>query len=265
MRAALAASDGLELALVSLSSVLGIEMLPPAEADELLEAYHDGALALPRPFGGWAAACLSEVDPSALERQLERGFVGLQLPASSLVDASGYARAAPLLEVLEERGRPLFIHPGPPGLQPHDAPAWWAALVPYVQQMHAAWFAFRVHGRAVYPTLRVCFAMLAGLGPLHGERLLARGGGRSAVDANEFLDSSSYGTRAIDAVVRVLGVDVLVNGSDRPYSEPAAPELGHAVLSALRSSNPLRLLEPLRQTDRKEVIDVLDVAAGAQS
>lgn len=257
-RAAQTTADGVGRALISLSSALGIEYLPAAEAGELLDAYHDGALALPSEFGAWAAACLTEVDPRALERQLDRGFVGLQLPATALLDAGGYARSAPLLEVLEQRRRPLFVHPGPAGTVPPSAPPWWQALVPYVQQMHAAWFAFRAHGRPAHPRLRVCFAMLAGLAPLHGERLLARGGERAAVDPDAFLDISSYGTRAIDATVRVLGVDVLVNGSDRPYAAPTMPELGDAVLSALRRSNPLRLL------DLEEVIDVVDVSAGAK-
>jgi hypothetical protein len=259
LRAAQAAADGLDLVLVSLSSALGIETLPPDEADELLVAYHDGAAQLPPPFAAWAAACLSEPDPSALERQLDRGFVGLQLPATALLDEAGYERAAPLLEVLEERCRPLFIHPGPSGLLSPQAPAWWSALVPYVQQMHSAWFAFRVYGRPAYPELRVCFALLAGLAPLHGERLLARGGQRSPIDREVFLEISSYGTRAVDATVRVLGVDVLVNGSDRPYAAPSPIDLGESVQSALAHTNPLRLLA------LEEVIDVLDVPAGAQS
>jgi Amidohydrolase len=259
VRAAQITADGVGRALISLSSALGIECLPVAEAGELLDGYHDGVLALPSQFGAWAAACLTEVDPRALERQLDRGFVGLQLPATALLDAAGYGRSAPLLEVLEQRRRPLFVHPGPAGTVPPSAPPWWQALVPYVQQMHAAWFAFRAHGRPAHPRLRVCFAMLAGLAPLHGERLLARGGERAAVDPDAFLDISSYGTRAIDATVRVLGVDVLVNGSDRPYAAPTTPELGDAVLSALRRSNPLRLL------DLEEVIDVVDVSTRAKS
>jgi 6-methylsalicylate decarboxylase len=257
-RAAQTAADEVGLALISLSSALGIEYLPAAEAAELLDAYHAGALALPSQFGAWAAACLTELDPRALERQLDRGFVGLQLPATALLDADGYARAAPLLALLEQRRRPLFVHPGPAGTVPPSAPPWWQALVPYVQQMHAARFAFRAHGRPAHPRLRVCFAMLAGLAPLHGERLMARGGERAAVDPDAFLDISSYGTRAVDATVRVLGVDVLVNGSDRPYAAPTTPELGDAALFALRRSNPLRLL------DLEEVTDVMDVPAGAQ-
>src|SRR5579859_1971687 len=71
-----AAADGLDLVCVSLSGALGIETLPPPEAEELLAAYHDGALELPAPFRAWASACLSDVDPAALERRLDEGFVG---------------------------------------------------------------------------------------------------------------------------------------------------------------------------------------------
>ncbi|MGA8718546.1 MAG: hypothetical protein WB557_11110, partial [Solirubrobacteraceae bacterium] len=67
-RAAVARADGLDLALVSLSSPLGIESLAPQEATELITAYHAGALALPDPFGAWAAARLTDVDAGALSR-----------------------------------------------------------------------------------------------------------------------------------------------------------------------------------------------------
>jgi 6-methylsalicylate decarboxylase len=267
-RAALARDDGLDLALVSLSSPLGIESLAPDEATELIAAYHEGVLALPEPFGAWAAACTTEVDPDALARQLERGFVGLQLPATSLLDAAGYEHVGPLLEVLEEAGLPLLVHPGPvarggslpgpgAGTAAIDQPPWWSAIVTYVQQMHAAWFAFRVHGRPRHPRLRVCFAMLAGLAPLHSERVAARAGDRGVVDQDVFLDVSSYGTRAADETVRVLGIDALVNGSDRPYADPASLELGPAALHAIRSANAMRLLYP------KEVFDDLAIASPA--
>jgi hypothetical protein len=262
-RAELARSDGLDLALVSLSSPLGIESLTPAEAGDLIDAYHDGALALPEPFGAWAAACLTAVDAAVLSRELERGFVGLQLPATALLDRAGYENAGPLLEVLEDARLPLMIHPGPVARETADGqPAWWPAIVSYVQQMHAAWFAFRVHGRPRHPRLRVCFALLAGLAPLHGERFAARAGAdvagdRGVVDPGVFLDVSSYGTRAVDATVRVVGIDALVNGSDRPYAEPASLELGPAALHAIRSANAMRLLYP------KEVFDDLAIASRA--
>jgi 6-methylsalicylate decarboxylase len=260
-RAAQAIADGLDLALVSLSSPLGIETLPADEAVELLEAYHDGTLGLPAPFGGWAAACLTAVDPGAVYRHLARGLVGLQLPATALLDAAGYARVRPLLEVLETAGKPLLVHPGPvgpaAGSPAHGSPPWWPALVPYVQQMHAAWFAFRAYGRRRHPSLRICFAMLAGLAPLHGERFVARAGERNVVDDRVFLEVSSYGTRAVDATIRVVGIDALVNGSDRPYADPVRLELGDAARHALRSANAERLLHP------KEVAHEVAVAAYA--
>jgi len=253
-----AGQDGLEMAIVSLSSALGIEQLAADEAAPLLDAYHDGALELPTPFRAWAAAGLSDVDPHALARQLDRGFVGLQLPATTLCDEPGYARVAPLLDVLEARDRALFIHPGPTTPSHGVVPGWWPAIVDYVQQMHAAWYGFRVFGRPRHPRLRVCFAMLAGLAPLHSERFAARAGERTVVDDLCFLEISSYGTRALDAVIRVLGIDVIVNGSDRPYSEPVVPGLGDAVMHALRNSNPSRLLH------LKEVSDDLALSARAQ-
>jgi 6-methylsalicylate decarboxylase len=236
-----AIDDGLDTALVSLSSPLGLELLPPAEAQPLLRAYHDGVAALPPPFRGWAAACLTDVDRSSLERELDRGFVGLQLPATALADADGYERAEPLISALVDRGRPLMIHPGPAS-SPARAPDWWPAIVSYVQQMYAAWYAFQRFGRPQYPELRVCFAMLAGLAPLHEERAGVRGGLRTVADEYTFLETSSYGPRAIDATVRVLGIDTLLSGSDRPYAAPSDSRLGAAAEVVLRSINPSRLL-----------------------
>jgi hypothetical protein len=109
--------------------------------------------------------------------------------------------------------------------------------------MHQAWFAFRTYGRPCHPRLRVCFAILAGLAPLHGERSAARGAGRGVVDGDAFVETSSYGPRAIDATVRVLGIDVIVHGSDRPYAPPPAAMLGKAAENALLTANPIRLLD----------------------
>jgi hypothetical protein len=150
--------------------------------------------------------------------------------------------------VLTERDLPLFVHPGPatdPG-----GPGWWPAVVPYVQQMHASWFAFAAFGRARHPELRVCFSLLAGLAPLHSERLKNRGGdSRGLVDSGMFLETSSYGPRAIDTIVRELGIDVVVNGSDLPYATAPDPALGDAAWHAVAVTNPSRLLN--RKESRK--------------
>ena len=250
LRAELVRADGLERAYVALSSPLGIEALPPAAARPLLDAWHEGAAALPFEFGAWAAPCLAEPDAGELAALLDRGFAGACVPAGALAYAAGWERCGPLLELLEERDAPLFVHPGPdPGAVRAEGiaaagarvPPWWPALTGYVAAMNAAWHAFAAFGRPSHPGLRVCFAMLAGLGPLHRERLVARGG-LSAADPNVFLDTSSYGPRAVDAIIRELGVDALVYGSDRPVIPAAEPGLGEAVQIAMRVRNPARLL-----------------------
>jgi 6-methylsalicylate decarboxylase len=247
-RAALSARDGAGRVVIGLSSPLGIEYLVREEAEPLLDAYHHGVIELGAPFAGWAAACLAEIDASDLAKQLDRGFVGLQLPATAVADESGYRWCSPLLDVLAVRDLPLFIHPGPVTGAGKGGPPWWAALVSYVQQLHAAWFAFRAYGRPAYPRLRVCFTALAGLAPMHGERLASRGGvdplARGVVDPHMFVETSSYGNRAVDSILRVLGVDMLVFGSDRPYAQPHSDlGLGGAARHAIHVTNPARLLQ----------------------
>jgi predicted TIM-barrel fold metal-dependent hydrolase len=246
-RAALVATDGLDRALVALSSPLGIEALPADEAEPLLAAYHDGVAELPAPFGAWAAVGLADPDPAALSDLLDRGFVGACLPADALASPAGFDRLGPVLETLGRRGVPLLVHPGQASAVSSARPRWWPALTDYVAAMQTAWHAFAVWGRPAHPALRVCFAMLAGLAPLHRERLVARGG-RAGSDPDVFLDTSSYGARAVDAVLREVGVDRLVHGSDRPVIPAVRLSLGDALEVALRERNPSRLLGPSTPT-----------------
>jgi predicted TIM-barrel fold metal-dependent hydrolase len=247
-RAALVTADGLQSALVAPSVPLGIEALPAGEAEPLLAAYHEGVAALPAPFGAWAAVGLADPDAAALSRLLDQGFAGACVAADALAGPDGYERLGPVLETLERRDAPLLIHPGPVvAAGPQAAPRWWTALTDYVAEMQTAWYAFALWGRPAHPALRVCFAMLAGLAPLHRERLQARGG-RAGGDAGVFLDVSSYGERAVDAVLREIGVDQLVFGSDRPVVAARELSLGDAVRVALREQNPSRLLGPTMAT-----------------
>lgn len=240
-RAALAAADGIDLAFVSLSSPLGIEELPTAQSWPLLDAYHEGVLALPHPFSAWAAANVRKPDLAVLRDVLAAGCVGLQLPATALLDARGYARCAPLLTELDRQGKPLFVHPGPAAAAP-DAPPWWPAMVSYVTQMHTAWFAWHEHGAPRLPRLRVVFAMLAGLAPLHADRMAARGGPSSRVpSAGAYVETSSYGPDVVEAVAAQVGADRVLLGSDRPYAAPVT--LGLDGNARLRVHNPAALFD----------------------
>jgi hypothetical protein len=238
--------DGVGLACVSLSSPLGIESLVRPEASALLAAWHDGARELPGHFRAWASVPAVDPDPEVLAALLaEETFVGLQLPASDLLSPAAWDRLADVLRVVERAGKPLFVHPGPEPAQPlaGRVPGWWAPVVGYVAQLQGAWWGWHaVRGRALFPSLRVLFAAGAGLAPVHHERHVARGGEPAPIDRDVFVDTSSYGPQAVDALARVLGIDVLALGSDRPYAVPIDRLPGAAVTHAVRSTNPRRLL-----------------------
>lgn len=240
--------DGVELALLSLSSPLGVETMDPHEAAPLLESWHSLADELDETdehagHGIWAAANLVEPDLAALSVTLKHERVyGLQVPASGMADPGALTRLAPVLAVVEQANLPVLVHPGPAAAPSAVVPGWWPALASYPAQLAAAWFAWHVVGRSLLPRLRLAFVGLAGLAPLHHERLAQRGGELGPIDPLLFYETSSYGTRAVDAVVRVVGVDPLVHGSDRPYALPADPALGAAFDQARLVVNPAHLL-----------------------
>jgi 6-methylsalicylate decarboxylase len=227
-RAALLELDELDGALICLSSPLGIESLERNQALPLIDAYHEGALSLGEPFGVWGAIALDRPDPADVDRALDRGCVGLSLPAGALAGVDAIARLRPVLARLEAREGPLFIHPGGGsslgafGEVSLRDPLWWPALTRYVAQVQAAWLAFVGFGRAEHPELHVIFSMLAGLAPLHTERLRSRGGPTPCLaDPKVFYETSSYGPAAVRSIKGAVGSRQILYGSDRPVVEPA--------------------------------------------
>ncbi|MBG6099156.1 amidohydrolase [Nocardioides luteus] len=238
-----AREDG--LVLLSLSSPLGIESLVPEQSRPLLDAWHSLSDELPADYGLWAAPGLVEPDLDDLATLLKNDRIhGLQVPATALATPSALEALAPVLVTAEQADLSVLVHPGPAGptTDHDDLPGWWPALTSYVAQQSAAWHAWHVAGRSLLPTLRIAFVGLAGLAPLHHERLAQRGGSLGAIDRHVYYETSSYGTQAIDAMSRVVGVDPLVNGSDRPYAEPTDPGLGEALSRAIFVANPHHLL-----------------------
>jgi hypothetical protein len=239
-RARLAAADRLHRVVVAPSAPLGIESLPVGEAEPLLDAFHAGVLEAGAPFELWGGLVLGDPTAARVEALLDAGAVGLSLPAGALNSPAGIERLGPALEALSASAAPLFVHPGPAA----GSPAWFPALTAYVAEMSTAWHAWAQWGRPAHRELRVVFAMLAGLAPLHAERLAARGGPVDAVhDPLTAYDTSSYGPKALDAMLRVVGVDRLLYGSDRPVIEPVAiAALGAAAEHAIAVTNPERFV-----------------------
>lgn len=241
--------------LLSLSTPLGIEELTARQAMPLLAAWHEDPL--PQRYRRWATVCWDGLDLPALLARLDAGFVGLQISANRLATPQAVEAVAPVLRVCEAAGRPVFVHPGPvaSGADGQSTPLWWPAVVDYTAQLQAAWWAWHVAGRALLPHLRICFAAGAGLAPLQHERMASRGGSLGPIDPNVFVDTSSYGRQGIDALTRVLGIDTLVLGSDRPYGRAfdnptqvgtttsTSAGLGDAARVAITTINPVRLLQ----------------------
>lgn len=222
-RARLLAADRAQRAVVALSSPIGIEMLAPATARELIAAHLDGVAAFGDDFSAWGPVPVRASDPDDVDDVLARGCVGVSLPAGALADRAALEAIGPVLERVAERGVPLFVHPGaPPAGEPSlGDPLWWSALTGYVSQMQAAWLTFTAFGRRELPGLTVVFAMLAGAAPAFVERLHARGGPDIDLhDTDTYYDTSSYGPMVVEAMARWLGPDRLVYGSDRPVIEP---------------------------------------------
>ena len=232
-RAALLATDGIDRALIALSAALGIEELPPDQADTLLSAYAQDVRRLPASFAAWGSIPLGDADPRRVDALLDEGFSGLCLPAGAISSRPALDRLGPVLERLERRGAPLFVHPGPARTHIADAPRWWPALADYVAGLQRAWLAWTAFGRGAHPALRVAFAALAGLGPLHAERLAARGGPAGAAgDPLTFYDTSSYGPVAMEAMAAAVGRAQLVYGSDRPVASPSTAPTGELATAA---------------------------------
>ncbi|WP_432883935.1 amidohydrolase family protein [Kribbella sp. CA-245084] len=237
-RVALEQDAGTTLAVVSLSSPLGVEELGDAE---LLNGWHEGASLFPEPFKAWASVDLLNPEVEQLESLLSKGFLGLQLPAHVLSSPSSWEALGELLRTLERSNKPILVHPG--SASSNEAPCWWAPVVDYTTQLQAAWWAWHVFGgRRTYPRLRLCFAAAAGLAPVHHERLAARGGRLGTIDPNLYVDTSSYGPQGIDAVARILGIDQVVHGTDRPYAGTTDLRQGDAATAVIRHDNPHRLL-----------------------
>ena len=221
--------DEIDVALISCPPTLG---LPP----DLLEAYHGGMLDLVAESKGRLVALASD---AVLD-----GFAGTCVSAQTLLDLES---VAPVADELGRRGDMLFVHPGPAHRAP-GAPAWWPPVVAYPAQMQAAYFAWLSAGADRWPDVPVVFAMLAGGGPFQLERMASRGADpRLAVRPSIYLDTASYGSRAIEFCLAAVGAEQLVYGSDAPVIDSgstleAVRSLGLGVEDALCRENPARLL-----------------------
>jgi predicted TIM-barrel fold metal-dependent hydrolase len=262
---------GVGLQALSLPGLFGIDSLPADEAAPLVVMFNDrlGALVGDHPdrFAGMAALPLA--DPEAARAELRRtvrklGLIGAILPADGFLDRAAADAFAPLFEEANELGAHLFVHPGPvPGAAGADA-------APPADNENQRHIVLDVQARLssvsvtlcmtdfldAYPNVTVQVANLGGSIPLLAERLdhVAwrrgfAGGPPSARFGRIFIDTSSFGARAIALTARVFGADRVLVGTDHPVFDTAwvldgiaDSGLGDADRTAIRSGNAAGIL-----------------------
>lgn len=205
--------------------------------EELQELYHEGILEVVAASNGRlvALACDSARD----------GFAGASVRAW---DLAALAALEPLLDELNRRGSILFVHPGPAAV-PAGVPDWWPAVVDYSAQMQSAYAAWIALYADRWPDLPVVFAILAGGAPIQLERLASRGvETRTVLRPNVYLDTASYGERALELALATYGVEQLVFGSDAPVIdlEPTLQSVrsfGQAVADVVCGENAAKILQ----------------------
>ena len=217
-REALLDRDRADRAVIALSSPIGIETLPYEQARELIDAHLAGIAALGERFSAWGPVPVRDPDPRDVDELLDRGCVGISLPATALASRPALDALAPVLDRISAHGVPLLVLRERPAREAAlDDPLWLSAMTDYVSQMQTAWLTMQSYGRREFPELVVVHAMLAGAAPTLAERLVARGGPTLDLhDPLTFYDTSSYGPMVVEAMARWLGPDRLVYGSDRP-------------------------------------------------
>jgi len=256
---------GIDRQVVSLAVVLGAfpADLPADIEDDLVEATNTGFARLIAARGERFAALAHlpvhrpERAAQVLERAMTRqGLAGALLPAAGLADARTFARYDGLLEVAEDLGAHLFIHPAPlPGGPPPPPEGDPLALL----RRRAAGFqdsltqaALTVAYSGRFDPLRRARVHVANLGgslPLLAERIAASAGrmglppGWAEGGNRRFVvDTASFGPEGIGLAARVLGADRLLFGTDHPAlplgparaaldAAPISPDARAAILS----------------------------------
>lgn len=248
---------GIDRAVVSLSTPVGIEALPAAEAVPLLDAYHSGvADAVAASKGRLAAFAavpldLPDAGASRVAELVKQGFAGASIASEALASERGLDRCRDVLDALAEAGAPLFVHPGPaPWTPPYgeepDVVWWWRNLAVYPGLMLRAFFTWRMVGAARHPGLKVVFTIMAGGAPFLEERYRTFSGEPGEIDPNVFFDAASCRRNSLDIAFATYGLEQIVYGTDYPVIPGGdllrtLEEIGEPVVEAVLERNPARV------------------------
>jgi len=227
---------------VSLAGLFGVDCLPVEESVPLVRLFNDAVVEAqresPDAFVGLAALPLADIGLACteLERACSRGLPGAILPADGFRTVTAAERFNPLFEVGERLGAHFFVHPGPieplPEVQVRDVrgdDAWQRHIVLETQArlsevMMTLNFSDYLNP---FPSVTVQVANLGGTIPFLLERMDEVTRERPGVPLPSmtrsrcYVDTASFGARAIELAVASFGADRVVLGTDCPIFDTA--------------------------------------------
>lgn len=264
---------GVAMQVLSLAGLFGIDCLPVEESAPLVRAFNDAVAAACRadPERFAALAALPLADAGAACRELERahalGLRGAILPADGFASLAAAERFKPLFAVANRLGSHLFVHPGPITPQPerpiYDVQtdqAWQRRIVLEAQaRLSEAIVTLNLSDYLTsYGGVTVQVANLGGTIPFLVERMdeVSRSGGGGDLPSTRmrrcYVDTASFGPRAIELAAACYGADRLVFGTDCPIfsTDRALGALAEARLDErsrelVLAGNARRLLGPV--------------------
>lgn len=235
--------NGVAMQILSLAGLFGIDCLPVEESAPLVRAFNNAVIeaqrAFPDEFRGLAALPLADIGlaRSELERVCAEGIRGAILPSDGFRTLAGAARFTPLFDVGERESCHFFVHPGPiesPLEVPvHDVRqdnAWQRRIVLDTQaRLSEAMMTLNLSGYLdPYPNVTVQVANLGGTIPFLLERMdevareqLENDPPPSKQAPRCYVDTASFGPRAIEMAVACFGADRVLLGTDCPIFNTA--------------------------------------------
>jgi uncharacterized protein len=262
---------GIAMQLLSLPGLFGVDSLPAAESLPLVSAFNDSAAdasgADPEHLAAIAALPLADVPAACceLDRAHALGLIGAILPADGFVTRIAAERFRPLFEIGNHLNSHFFIHPGPVGPQPErelrksgEDNAWQRHIVLETQARLSQVITTLELTDYLdpFPNVTVQVTNLGGTIPFLTERMdeVARieMTGEPLPSARLrrcYVDTASFGPRAIELAVACFGTERVVLGTDCPIfgavrmlKSVAAAQLDDASRSLLLSGNAEGLL-----------------------
>jgi predicted TIM-barrel fold metal-dependent hydrolase len=240
---------GVALQLLSLAPLFGLDCLAPEESYPLVRAFNDATAELcrayPRRFAGLAALPLRDIALSVeeLRRAHALGLRGAALPADGFVSLAAAAPYRPILDAGDALGSHFFVHPGPvAAAREHDVraaqsdSAWQRRIVLLTQATLSECVLTLGSGLLdAYRDLTVQIANLGGTIPFLLERMLSvqldqedeAAGNTLSRLRSLYVDTASFGPRAVALALQCFGEDRVLLGTDCPIF--STPRMLHAV------------------------------------